>query len=221
MITRPAIVIIAVLLASGCEHKQQSEPAPAPAPAPAIAMTKQAPQGPIHISWKLARDADGKSLKLDYELENHGAAPIWVLDQIVAVGDHGMVVLPDRVIVRRGPDAATASFVIGFTEQPGHAVEVQPAPVAHELAVGAKLAGTKKLPLPLASWHPYDSMIDPLQGVPAKAVLEIGWLPKTPPDGIPGWVDVPAASGGTLHLPSDRFARVSQQLARGDTLEIP
>ncbi len=204
-------VLLAILALAGCEHHQQSDLG-APAPAP---------QGPIHVSWKLSRATDGKALDLAYEIENKGSAPVWVIDELVTTSNAGMVVLPDRVIVRRGPDAATASFVIGFTEQPGHAVEVQPAPVAHELAVGAKLSGTKKVPLPLAAWHPYDSMIDPLQGAPKRAVLEIGWLPKTPPDGIRGWADVPAASGGTLHLPTDRFARVSQQLARGDTLAIP
>ena len=224
-------LLVAILLASGCEHKQQQSdpeapPAPAPAqpspqPKPSIAMTKPAPQGPIHLSWKLARAADGKSLKLDYEVENKGSAPVWVIDELVTTSNDGMVVLPERVIVRQGPDATTASFVAGYTEQMGHAVAVQPSPVPRELAVGAKLTGTKQVPLPLASWHPYDSMIDALKGAPARAVLEVGWLPKDPPAGFPGWEDVPKAGGGKLHLPALGFVRTQQQLARGDTLEIP
>jgi hypothetical protein len=173
------------------------------------------------LTWKLARGADGKSLSLDYQITNDGSAPIWVLDQIVTTSRTGMVVLPDRVIVRRGADASTASFVAGFTEQLGHAVEVQPSPLPHALAAGAQLSGTKRVPLPIASWHPYDTMIDALDGAPTKATLEIGWLPEHPPEGIPGWEDVPAAAGGMLHLPATGFVRTSQQLARGETLGLP
>ncbi len=124
-------------------------------------------------------------------------------------------------IVRRGPDATTASFVLGFTEQLGHAVEIEPSPVAHALAPGATLTGSKRVPLPVASWHPYDSMIDPLPSAPARAVFEVHYLPEHPPSGVNGWEDVPAAGGGTLHLPTLGFVHASLQTATGPTVPIP
>ena len=123
--------------------------------------------------------------------------------------------------MRRGPDATTASFVLGFTRQLGHAVAVEPSPIAHALAPGGKLSGTKHVPLPLASWHPYDSMIDPLVGTPSKAVFELSWLPENPPSGVKAWQDVPAAGGGTVHLPTIGFVGTSVQIASGPTLPIP
>ncbi len=197
----PRLDLCLLALAVGCGSKHEPTPQP--------------PQSPIVVAWTVARES--AQLRLDYQIENRGSAPVWVLDQIVTTSGDGMVVLPDRVIVRQGPDETTASFVAGFTEQLGHAVEVQPAPVPRALAPGGKLTATKHVPLPLASWHPYDSMIDALPRAPTKAVLEVGWLPTD----RARWEDVPAAAGGTLHLPATGFVRTSQQLARGATLAIP
>lgn len=173
----------------------------------------------VSVTWNIARD--GAGLVLTYEVENHTAAPIWVLDQLVTTSRDGMVVLPDRVVVRRGPDATTAAFALGFVEQLGHAIEVTPSPVARALAAGAKLGGTKHVPLPLVSWHPYDNMIDTLEGTPSKALLLVSWLPEKPESNRPGWQDVRAATGGTLHLPSNGFVRQAAQWAHGPTLAIP
>jgi hypothetical protein len=210
-------LLVALVVIVGCEHKQQGDPEPPP---PTPAMKTPAPD-PIHVSWTITRAADGKSLTLDYEVDNRSKESIWVLDQIVTTSRDGLVNLPDRVIVRRGPDATTASLVAGFTEQPGHAVEVQPSPVPRLLSAGAKLTGSKRVPVPLASWHPYDSMIDALAGAEAKAVFEVGWLPHDPPAGVPGWEDLPAVGGRTLHLPSTGLVRTAQHLARGETLGLP
>src|SRR5262245_44204989 len=148
-------VLPALSLVCACDHKQTA------------VVNKQSE--PIVVAWHLTREADGKSLRVDYTVENHSDASVWVLEQMVTTPRDGLVVMPERVIVRPGPDAATASFVVGFSEQLGHAVEVQPAPVPRALAPGGQLTGVKHVPLPLASWHPYDSMIDRLRGVPSKA----------------------------------------------------
>jgi hypothetical protein len=197
---------MAVVVLASCEKHDEK---------PVLPATPDA----VSVTWSMARDATG--LALTYEVENRTAAPIWILDQLVTTSRDGMMVLPDRVIVRRGPDATTAGFALGFVEQLGHAVEVTPAPVARALAAGAKLGGTKHVPLPLASWHPYDSMIDKLEGTPSKAMLLVSWLPEKPASKQPGWQDVPAAGGGTLHLPTRSFFGVSAQWTRGATLAIP
>ena len=215
MILRLATAAHVIL--GGCGHQTQSD-------SEALAKsTTTIPSGhdALRISGSLTRGESGADLVLTYAIENHGTAPIWVLEQIVTTSREGMVVLPDRVIVRRGPDDATASFVIGFTRQPGHAVAIEPPPVAHALAAGATLTGMKHVPLPLAAWHPYDSMIDHLVGLPAKALLEFSWLPERPPQGVQGWQDVPAARGGTLHLPSIGFVGTSVQTSQGPVLGLP
>jgi hypothetical protein len=213
------LALVALLLAA-CEHHNptdtQDPSKPADDQKPAI---MPAPSSPIQVDWSLSRA--GAALDLHYTIANHTSAPIWVLDQIVTTGPKGLAVLPDRVIVRRGPDTNTASFVLGFTRQQGHAVAYEPSPVAHSLAPGATLTGTKHVPLPIASWHPYDSMIDPLQSAPTHAVFEVSWLPEAPPSGVPGWEDAPAEGSGTLHLPTINFIGTSAQLATGPTLAIP
>ena len=208
------MIATALFVLVGCEHHQQND-SETPTK-PAIMPTDQ---DPVRVTWTIARPTE-KVLVLDYAVENHGSAPIWVLDQIVTTSRDGMLTLPDRVIVRRGPDATTASFVAGFTQQLGHAVEVEPSPIARPLAAGAKLSGTKHVPLPLVSWHPYDDMIDPLVGTPAKAVFEVSWLTENPPAGVNGWENVPAAAGGTVHLPTIGFVG-SAHIASGTALAIP
>jgi hypothetical protein len=209
-VPRRSHLAVALVILVGCEHHQPND-----SEKPAIARD----QDPVRVTWTIARGA--RDLVLEYSVENHGSAPIWVLDQIVTTARDGMLALPDRVIVRRGADATTASFVAGFTRQLGHAVEVEPSPIARPLAAGAKLSGTKHVPLPLASWHPYDEMIDPLVGTPAKAVFEVSWLPENPPSNVNGWEDVPAAGGGTVHLPTIGFVGASGQMASGAALAIP
>jgi hypothetical protein len=209
------LLATALLVLVGCEHHTQND-----TEGPSKPAILPSAREPVHVTWTIARDAD-KGLVLDYTVENQGSAPIWVLDQIVTTSRDGMVVMPDRVIVRRGPDPGTASFVLGFTRQLGHAVEVEPSPVAHALAPGGTLTGTKHVPLPLASWHPYDSMIDALAGTPGKAVFEVSWLPENPPSGVKPWEDVPAADGGTVHLPTIGFVGTSAKIATGPTLPIP
>jgi hypothetical protein len=210
------LLATALVVLVGCEHHTQND-----SEAPTKPAIMPSAQEAVHVTWTVARDAAGKDLVVDYTVENHGSAPIWILDQIVTTSTNGMVVMPDRVIVRQGPDPTTASFVLGFTRQPGHAVALEPSPVAHAIAPGGKLTGTKHVPLPLASWHPYDSMIDPLVGTPAKAVFEVSWLPENPPSGVTGWEDAPAAAGGTVHLPSIGFVGTSTHMASGPALAIP
>ncbi|MGE5185694.1 MAG: hypothetical protein ACM31C_26715 [Acidobacteriota bacterium] len=178
---------------------------------------------PVKVTWKLARDASGKALKLDYEIENRTTAQIYVLDQLVTTSTPGYEVLPDRVIVRGGPDDATASLFLGFMDPPpGVAVEVEPMPVARVVAAGAKLTGAKTVPLPVAAWHPYIQYMQPLAATPTKAILEISWLPDKLPEHVTAaWEDYPSASGGKLRLPTRAYVVNAQQLARGDTLEIP
>jgi hypothetical protein len=210
------VIATALFVLLGCEHHQQND-SETPTK-PAIMPTDQDPVG---VTWTIARGPTGKDLVLDYAVENHGSAPIWVLDQIVTTSRDGMLTLPDRVIVRRGSDATTASFVAGFTRQLGHAVEVEPSPIARPLAAGAKLSGTKHVPLPLVSWHPFDDMIDPLVGTPTKAVFEVSWLPENPPTDVNGWEDVPEAAGGTVHLPTIGFVGSSAHSESGTALAIP
>jgi len=211
------LLAAALLIQLGCEHRKQNDSETPTKPA-----IMPADQEPVRVTWTIARGLTGQDLALDYTVENHSRAPIWVLDQIVTTSRDGIVTLPDRVIVRRGPDATTASFVAGFTRQLGHAVEVESSPIARPLAAGAKLSGTKHVPLPVVSWHPYDSMIDPLVGTPAKAVFEVSWLTESPPsDVIVGWEDSPAAGGGKVHLPSTGFVGTSLHDAHGPVLAIP
>ncbi len=178
---------------------------------------------PVRVTWKLARDASGKALELDYEVENRTHAQIFVLDQLVTTSTPGFGVLPGRVIMRRGPDDATASLFLGFMDPPpGVAVEVQPMPVARAVAAGEKITGTKTVPLPIAAWHPYIQYMEPLPAAPTKAILEISWLPDKSPEHVTTpWEDYPSASGGRLRLPSRAYVVNAQQVARGDSLEIP
>jgi hypothetical protein len=64
-------------------------------------------------------------------------------------------------------------------------------------------------------------MMEPVPADARKAVLELHWLPESPPAGQPAWEERPAAGGGTLRTPSEAFVRHAKQTVRGPVREIP
>jgi hypothetical protein len=208
MITR---IVIAVMSVCACEHHADREAEPKP--------SMSTDNTVVRVTWKLASEAS--QLRVDYQVENRSGTRIFVLDSLVTSSAAGMIVLKDRVIVRRGPDDATASFLLGFMQPPpGEAVEFQPAPIARELPSGATVSGTKVVPLPLTAWHPYIHYMQPLARA-SRAVLEVSWLPADPPQGVPGWQELPAADGGKVRVPDPQFIGTSLRTATGETIALP
>lgn len=174
---------------------------------------------PVHVTWRLVADPSGKALRAEYEVENRGDQTIHLLDQMIIPETKGVVVAPDKAIVRRGPDDETISIVVAHTRpRPGQAIAFEAVPVSRPVEPGETASGVKRIPLPLAAWHPYMT-VEPLVKTPAKAVLDVTWLPAEPPDGHPAWEDHPTPDGKTVRTPSGVFVRLSLQTTRATGVE--
>jgi hypothetical protein len=182
---------------------------------------------PLQLTWKLSRSA--KALDIEYRVLNQTDKPIHVLDQIVTTTAKGLVVEPDRVIVRFDPDANTLVLRAGYLapmeavrKGAGVGVEDETMPVARALAPNAAITGTKHVPLPLAPWHPdlgssASQVMAPIPASPANVVFEVSYLP----DDQIAWQERPAADGQKLHMPSPQSFAIKKQTLRGDTQKLP
>lgn len=225
-----AQVAVLALAVAGCSKAKETSTTRAPpaSPSPAADADAVADAGeadktmePVSLRWKLTTSSDKSALVVDYEVENTGSESIYLLDQLVIPVKEGLTVAPDRAVVRPGPDASTVDIVVGHVRpRPGQAIAFEAVPVAREVKAGDKVTGTKHIPLPLASWHPYMTML-PLEGEPSRAVLDVTWLPAEPPDGQPAWEDHPSPGGKTIRTPSGVFMRLALQTTRGAVHPIP
>ena len=221
-------MLLALMAASGCAKARESSPETPPpranpeTPEPAAPKPTTKPtMDPVSLTWRLSADPKTNELLVDYQVENQGAEPIHLLDTLVIPVKEGLTLAPDRAIVQRGPDKETASVVVGHVRpRPGQAIAFEAVPVAREIKPGEKVSGVKRIPRPLAAWHPYMSVL-PLEGEPTRAVLDVSWLPAEPPDGHPAWEDHPGPNGKTIRTPSQVFMRLSLKTTRGSTLPVP
>lgn len=170
-------VVVALLVgALGC-GRAKAEPSP---------MTK-----PISLDFTMKRD--GGSLHLDYTIVNHSKDAILVRDVMVTPGDKYLALAPTAIIAVRGSSADEIRFVRGDIN-PDSKVNVRYPAGVRPLAAGQTLTGSAVVKLPLTSWHPY-GQVQPLDGTPAHAVLEVQIYPATTAQET-----AKLADGGTLQL---------------------
>lgn len=206
--------------------------APAAPPVGSGAAKKPEPNVPVHLTWKVAKNPSGKALDVQYKVENKTDRPIMVLDQVLGSSAKGVFIEPERVLVKYDPASATVVLVAGHLkvseavkQGAGVGVASETFPAARELAAGASLTGTKKVPLPLAPYHPDLSMpLQVMDAIPASAtkiVLEVTWMSDTAPTGQPIWEQRAAADGSKLKVPTSRHINTNRQTLRGDVLKMP
>jgi len=246
---RPTISTLLVAIASCAgqgDHKADPRELPKPEPTKPDPTSQPKPEPPtqagggsstpeskvpVQLTWKIARNPSGKSLDVSYRVENKTDRKIYLLDQVVSSSAKGVAVDPERVVVRYDPTASVVVLVAGHVKPSdavakgaGVGVAVETMPVARELAAGASISGTKRVPLPLAPWHPDISaaaqMMDAIPGSATNVVLEISWLPDDAPAGQPAWEQRAAADGSKLRVPSSYFAPLKKQ-TRGDVQKLP
>jgi len=208
-------ILFVLVLSSACEANPKKTPTPTDNKEPAA-------MEPVRVTWTIKPEPSSHALRIDYQVENHTKKTIHLLDQLMIPGVKGVTLAPDRVIVRRGPDAATVSLVAGHVRpEPGQAVAWEAVPSSRPVAAGASVSGSKLVPLPIAAWHPYMTL-QPIATAPTQAVFEVVWLPDEPPSGLPAWEDHPAAQGGPkIRTPSEVFVVTKMQTARGPVQKLP
>lgn len=183
---------------------------------------------PLQVTWDITRE--GSELVVSYRVENRSDQQLLVLDAVVAKYGPGYAVFPDQAIIHYSPTEKRLVFLAGQLSSmkavPAGsfvAVDFETMPAARPIGPRQSLTGKKRVPLPLAPWHPdlEPAVMEPIPSGVTEAVLEIDWLPSSPPAGVAPWRKVPAESGGTLEIVSEPFVRQSKQTARGPALQIP
>ncbi|HEY1552269.1 MAG TPA: hypothetical protein VGG28_30790, partial [Kofleriaceae bacterium] len=96
-------------------------------------------------------------------------------------------------IAVRGSSPDEIRFVRGDIN-PDSKVNIRYPAGVRPLAAGQTLTGSAVLELPLTSWHPYGE-VQPLEGTPTRAVLEVQIYPATTAQDTAKLVD-----GGTIQL---------------------
>ncbi len=177
-------------------------------------MPKQ-PAHDVDVTWKLARS--GNALAVSYQVTNHTAAAVYLLDQPVGNAGDNYKLLADRAYVTRGPPHVVR-FVRGYLDAESQLPDVEQGdhdtifPGVRTLAAGGKLDGAFTVPLPLEPWRPGLEMA--ALNDPQQAVLEIGYVTADGP-----WSELPADSG-TLRT-ATRMTAKSQRWIRGAEQKIP
>ncbi len=186
------------------------------------------PATPLHVVWDITREAS--DVIVSYRVENRSDQQLLVLDDVVEKYGPGYAVFPERAIIHYSPTEKRVVFLAGQLPSVNAvpagsfiAVDFETMPAARPIGPGQSLTGKKRVPLPLAPWHPdlEPAVMEPIPSGVTEAILEIDWLPRSPPDGVFPWRKVPAESGGTLEMVSEPFVRQSKQTARGPALRIP
>lgn len=206
---------LAALAACATPSGPAVAPASAPPPpqdAPMTQAVAPTPASPVQLDWSLAKGAQG--LELRYTLKNGTDARIWVADQLTVVQGSARSAAPGRVVVARGDAPDTVRFALDAVEVDAEVAFDYP-PLLVPVEAGASREGVASVPLPLSPWHNY-APADPLAGAPAKAVLEIAWLP-----GEGEWGSATLADGSTVSLPQIGWYMRARQIARGMTLPLP
>lgn len=229
--TRPgavsALVLVVLTSIPSCESRR-TEKAKAQPPRSPDATQHRAPKidggsvSPIVLTWSLQRAADGKSLVLEYEIENRGDEAIFVVDDHAKATVKGLEVAPTAVAVHPGADAKTARLIAGHVPmRPGVASAVVPIAPAHELAAEARRKGTKTVSLPLAGWIEAEGRAVDLTGA-SQATFEVTWIRPPPADRADwAWEVQKDAAGKTIRTPFIGYVNTMGGQAEAGPIPIP
>jgi hypothetical protein len=161
------------------------------------------------ISLDFTMKHDGGKLRVDYTLANHSKDSILVRDVMVTPS---AVLAPTTIIAVRGASPSEVRFVRGDIN-PDSKVNIHYPAGVQSLAAGKTLTGSALVGLPLVAWHPYGE-VQPLEGTPTRAVLEVQIYPASTAQET-----ATLADGGTIHYAA-RAARPPDTLRAGPH-EIP
>lgn len=189
-------VLPAVLLLLGGLYAQAQEAAPL---APEPAMT-----APARLDWTLTLTPGGDALEVRYTVTSTSDATIYLADLTPVPGEGGFLYGEQFINVAGTPTPGLIRLVRG------RLASVAPTllpldPGARALDPGKTATGMATIKLPIAPAH-YHGKAAPLNGEPARATLEIGYLV-----GEVHWTALPLADGRSLTVssPADEMRYLS------------
>lgn len=162
------------------------------------------PMTPLQLEWSLK--VDGKQLRIDYKVTNHGKHPILLVDTLVWDGKPNAEV----IIVRNDTQAKTIAFTRALVTT-NEKVMYTPMPGARSINPSETVTGHSLSAWPPFAWHNF-STVDKLAPGATQAVLEIGYV-DDPDATLQG-----APSPGGYQIISKMAA---QKLLRGDVKPLP
>lgn len=164
------------------------------------------------LTWELR--PSGATLRVHYTVQNRSAAPIYLLDRLLAPRSGKLALVPLAVVVHNGAAPGEVLLTKGFVNV-DQELMFYVIPGVRKLDPGASLSGDAELALPLVPWHP-NAQVEPLRTPRGTAVLEVGYLPDL---GEPQMV--PLVDGSSVETASARKAILEQQLVRGEPRPLP
>lgn len=173
----------------------------------------------LELSWSMKRD--GGDLVVHYDVKNSGAAPVWLVDDLLVWGGKAFEKAPDAIVVRRGDQPGTVNLLRGHLYIPSREMRHYPTAGVREVPAGGSVSGEARRPMPLQAWHNFHpKKMDALDGAPERAVLELQVLPAAG-DPDKDYTSITLQDGSSLTVPHQRFLDQTAESLVSDPKPIP